>query len=728
MDSNSADKCIVCHVSVKHKKRSDYVITEEGTKCRVCYRKSTRKPRSQESCPRDTESVHKKLRFEEPEYLEISNEDNNAHGESSRDVQDIQAPDPIFEKNDSITLAIKRTISSGSRCIFRCKDPEELRVIPESIRAEIWSVTGIYACKISKCCLKHFTADLSSIPDLEVRSLVSESDFTTVSKTELVTFLNSLRKPSTLHLDESYFEKIDDQKLEQHTGLRRESFESLLTYVHVKSHRKSSLILGMYLWKLRSGHTDELIASLFGIPRSTLERYFLNVRSSLLSYFVPLFLCANREIVRENQTPLARQLFLNDNPDGLLTIWDCTYVYLQKSFNYSFQRISYSGHKSRNLFKPMMIVTSNGYIVKVHGPHRADQSDAEITVEIMKCDWFGGLYQLGDVFVVDKGFAKSLPELEKEGYRAYMPSFIDKDKKQLTTAQANASRKVTKARYIVEGVNGRIKQSFKYFNDVWSNKSLGHAWDDFQIACAIYNAFFPRYESDKGYADIIYQEMMRRDSDTNILQVITEDLGFVRKRSIFETMSSDTLPEFPRYTMKDLYFISLGSYQLKQAISYYSEHIKTDGKYIFQVCTEIDRIDFDKYDISLEDPLLIKIRIQSRHSGNTKYCLFILTESENTGSRPCIQGSTTNENVIVSAQAPVSRDPSSITSSLLYYCQCKNGARTIGCCAHVMSVLWFLGYARYVPNISPPAQFLDKFFFEFPAITDGEEDSSDEDS
>ncbi|VDI18451.1 Hypothetical predicted protein [Mytilus galloprovincialis] len=29
-----------------------------------------------------------------------------------------------------------------------------------------------------------------------------------------------------------------------------------------------------------------------------------------------------------------------------------------------------------------------------------------------------------------------------------------------------------------------------------------------------------------------------------------------------------------------------------------------------------------------------------------------------------------------------------------WYCTCKSGARVVGCCAHVASVLWYLGYQR----------------------------------
>ena len=32
-----------------------------------------------------------------------------------------------------------------------------------------------------------------------------------------------------------------------------------------------------------------------------------------------------------------------------------------------------------------------------------------------------------------------------------------------------------------------------------------------------------------------------------------------------------------------------------------------------------------------------------------------------------------------------------------YYCTSQNGARTLGTCAHVASILWYLGYARHIP-------------------------------
>jgi hypothetical protein len=51
-----------------------------------------------------------------------------------------------------------------------------------------------------------------------------------------------------------------------------------------------------------------------------------------------------------------------------------------------------------------------------------------------------------------------------------------------------------------------------------------------------------------------------------------------------------------------------------------------------------------------------------------------------------------------------------VDSIVEYCCQCKTGLRTIGCCAHVMVVLWYLGLGRYESEIARPANSLDEFY------------------
>ena len=45
-----------------------------------------------------------------------------------------------------------------------------------------------------------------------------------------------------------------------------------------------------------------------------------------------------------------------------------------------------------------------------------------------------------------------------------------------------------------------------------------------------------------------------------------------------------------------------------------------------------------------------------------------------------------------------------------WYCDCKAGARVVGTCVHVSSVLWYLGVARHHPELvkkRPSTKFME---------------------
>ncbi|VDI47387.1 Hypothetical predicted protein [Mytilus galloprovincialis] len=114
--------------------------------------------------------------------------------------------------------------------------------------------------------------------------------------------------------------------------------------------------------------------------------------------------------------PLAQTLFGDGTNTQAILVLDGTYMYIQKSGNFHFQRRSYSLHKGRPLVKPMVVVTTTGYFVTVLGPYMADckNNDAAIlkhmfntNVEDIK-EWV----QDNDVFVVDRGFRDSLELLD----------------------------------------------------------------------------------------------------------------------------------------------------------------------------------------------------------------------------------------------------------------------------------------------------------------------------
>jgi len=71
---------------------------------------------------------------------------------------------------------------------------------------------------------------------------------------------------------------------------------------------------------------------------------------------------------------LTSKIFYNPNDDKIIMIFDGTYLFIQKSANFSLQRNTYCSHKSRNLIKPMMVVYP-GYIAGVFDPYTGKIND-----------------------------------------------------------------------------------------------------------------------------------------------------------------------------------------------------------------------------------------------------------------------------------------------------------------------------------------------------------------
>ena len=128
--------------------------------------------------------------------------------------------------------------------------------------------------------------------------------------------------------------------------------------------------------------------------------------------------------------------------------------------------------------------------------------------------------------------------------------------------------------------------------------------------------------------------------------------------------------------------ITLGNYQLAQGVSYIAEHKET-GEFQLALYT-------------LETGL-IKLQIKSRHVSSKTYKVYI---------KYCPFG-TDNESI------------------LGYYCDCKCGSRTVGCCVHVASTILYLSNLRYDSKEYLPAKKLNSLLFNIAEVSIN--DVSDED-
>lgn len=143
--------------------------------------------------------------------------------------------------------------------------------------------------------------------------------------------------------------------------------------------------------------------------------------------------------------------------------------------------------------------------------------------------------------------------------------------------------------------------------------------------------------------------MLHLSHRINTLKQRVEDENLGKRTAVWKEPSNN-LEDFPRLSEEDLRNITCGVYQIRMSSSYIHEHL--EGNFQFFV--------------HQEDEFLIRVKMQSRHVASKVYLLWI------------------------------EYDASAVTA---WYCKCKSGARVVGVCAHIASILWYLGYARHNPDI-----------------------------
>ncbi|OXU19449.1 hypothetical protein TSAR_011578 [Trichomalopsis sarcophagae] len=139
---------------------------------------------------------------------------------------------------------------------------------------------------------------------------------------------------------------------------------------------------------------------------------------------------------------------------------------------------------------------------------------------------------------------------------------------------------------------------------------------------------------------------------------------------MWERLSQAHVPEFPRLDFEYIRQLTLGPYQLELAPSYVQDKFEHESSDVFEL------------DVNRDVPGFLRIRIYSRFKNATRYQLWV-----------CFRVDIENDQMDDEGEDQI---------ILGYYCTCKAGARTLGCCAHVASILWFLGWARHQQNIRYP--------------------------
>jgi len=591
-------------------------------------------------------------------------------------------------------------------------------VIPYFARQELLLDYGLLIADKSNCriCKDHLLGEQLK-PDLNPTckpSMNLDCELTPTEAAQVIKdLIGAMKKYRAMsHLDFGPDGGLTDKDYQLWTGWTKaqfDVFEEYLTGVNSSHRRSKREALAMFWVKLKSDLGFAQIASLFNLDdpaeggRIIVSNAFHSVAEALNKNFVPFFLGVDHmtpEQAKDYATIYSAVFF----GEHTTTIWDGTYLYLFKSTNYLQSRLSYSMHKHLPLSKFMSIILPNGYVLDVVGPFYADgkNNDAGITWKILQDQAFGVLEWLKkadfNVMIMDRGFRNVIEELEKIGnVSAKMPS-VSKSK-QHTVLEANQSRLVTKIRWTVEAYHGRLKK-WRFFYNRQPTAHLTVLKECIRITTAALNAFRPplydttNHDEYKYHLDVAHRMMKSALSEDNVVfdrvkkgvlssrgRLWQEVVSSIEEDEV-ELSSEGILLDFPVLSEEEICEqITCGTYQVKQAQHYADEHLgKTSGFLFF---------------VHKSAPDLIRVRLQSRHKNSAKYFVWVQFSPKTETKKGTITG---------------------------WYCQCKAGARTVGCCAHVATSIWFLGYARHhgyrpspnihnfwrqVINANAAAQFVD---------------------
>lgn len=149
--------------------------------------------------------------------------------------------------------------------------------------------------------------------------------------------------------------------------------------------------------------------------------------------------------------------------------------------------------------------------------------------------------------------------------------------------------------------------------------------------------------------------MLHLVAQPNLLQQRVENENLLRHGG--RRINIEDVFQFPILPVEYLVSKTFGTYQVKLAPAYVQDK---------------KRRGIDGFEAHQIDQNLIRVRIFSRHVQAAQHTCFVAYHHEN------------NENIV---------DPISGT-----YCTCKVGAKTLGVCAHVASIIWYLGHGRYPEN------------------------------
>ncbi|CAF2218429.1 unnamed protein product [Rotaria magnacalcarata] len=379
------------------------------------------------------------------EMIDDEESNGSSPSDSEMDCNDVYDNASVTDKSsftskDGLKLPTGISISS-----------KRIQMVPPTVtinkedRSNIFIRRNTFIPKGSRCCKIH-TSNGYLLREDFFKLTAYKDDYRIFNLNYIVNTMQKLRKMvnSNKNVDFDDPLSLSDIEYKNLTGFTRTQHDHVLSYIPASAlktsiNRSPRCAIACLLMKLRLGVSNSVLASMLGIDNKRKVTDIIHSTSAaLIKYFVPHYLglahINREEIIKKHTSSIATRL-LTENRNPCILVLDGTYLYIQvqlsfyicfatsifsfheqKSRNNQMQRKTFNLHKNRSLIKPMVAVTTTGYIVSVLSPFFSDNSnnDASILKHIMINNYDDILQWVeeNDIMVLDRGFRDSLGVLK----------------------------------------------------------------------------------------------------------------------------------------------------------------------------------------------------------------------------------------------------------------------------------------------------------------------------
>lgn len=283
--------------------------------------------------------------------------------------------------------------------------------------------------------------------------------------------------------------------------------------------------------------------------------------------------------------------------------------------------------------------------------------------------------------------------------------------RQWTVKQTSTSRMVTKVRWVIEVVNGKFEKLKGIVNV--RNTMLPHIFDDYRIAAAMINFTHKPLCADGKNAAKISSKLKKKATQIdqrNKLDILIK-LGLGKKD--FPAFELDSIADFPKLKKKYIERnINYGTFFTKQARMYLQDLFKNKTIYLLKSGVKLNTVNKTEGKAlrsSLKKTKIIGAEFTSRHMRGKEPMIYkalvqYIPATHNVkyqySSTKLIRGTFSYFKKLQILKIKF------YSNKLGTICTCIIGKRIVGPCVHVTTLIYYLGYARYL-DIFPPARHLD---------------------